>query len=158
MPVVLHWEGVLWFYSLDKEWHFCREDPYWYSLLDNKYPKSWNLKFFRTAILPEIIGRFYSRPAEVHSMDTSLTPATKNGLQITENQHPSISTELMYCYCRGPEEGEMVACDNSQCPYTWFHLSCLGLKSPPSSRTWYCPDCRKLPEFSRKKRKTIAHA
>ena len=44
--------------------------------------------FFRTAILLEIIGRFYSRPAEVHSMDTSLTPAADDDLQKTEINIP----------------------------------------------------------------------
>ncbi len=58
-----------------------------------------------------------------------------------------------FCYCGGPEEGEMVGCDNSKCSYQWFHFECIGLKSLPQSKYWYCPDCRTIDEFKRKKLK-----
>jgi len=45
-----------------------------------------------------------------------------------------------YCFCRKLSYGEMIACDNDQCPYEWFHLSCVGLK-PPLPATWYCSEC-----------------
>jgi len=38
------------------------------------------------------------------------------------------------CYCRGGEHGQMVGCDNDNCPYQWFHLDCLKLKAFPKSR------------------------
>lgn len=66
----------------------------------------------------------------------------------------------LYCYCRKLSYGEvrlrfplyflfaylpqMVGCDNPDCPYQWFHLSCTGIKGPlPES--WYCTDC--APKF-----------
>jgi len=50
----------------------------------------------------------------------------------------------LYCYCRKMSYGEMVGCDNDDCPYEWFHLSCTGIKGPlPDS--WYCADC--APKF-----------
>ena len=37
-------------------------------------------------------------------------------------------------------KGEMVECENPVCPYTGFHLACVGLTEPPSD-DWYCPLC-----------------
>jgi len=47
-----------------------------------------------------------------------------------------------YCLCQNVSFGDMVACDNDDCPYEWFHWSCVGLKSEPNGK-WYCPECRK---------------
>ncbi|EEQ33511.1 PHD finger domain-containing protein [Microsporum canis CBS 113480] len=52
-------------------------------------------------------------------------------------------TEPRYCYCNEVSFGEMVACDNPNCPREWFHLSCVGLTKPPSkSVVWYCNECK----------------
>jgi inhibitor of growth protein 3 len=45
-----------------------------------------------------------------------------------------------YCSCQNVSFGNMVACDNDNCPYEWFHWGCVGLKSEPNG-TWYCPEC-----------------
>jgi hypothetical protein len=56
-----------------------------------------------------------------------------------------------YCLCRSPAYGEMIGCENEQCPYEWFHLRCVGLKEPPSATAvWYCPACRTKPGITRK--------
>jgi inhibitor of growth protein 3 len=47
-----------------------------------------------------------------------------------------------YCTCQSVSYGDMVACDNENCPYEWFHWSCVGLKSEPVG-TWICPVCTK---------------
>lgn len=52
--------------------------------------------------------------------------------------------EERYCYCQTGSYGEMVACDNDDCPREWFHLECIGLKSVPKSAKWYCDDCKAL--------------
>ena len=39
-----------------------------------------------------------------------------------------------YCYCRGPEEGTMIACDNPDCPIEWFHTKCLRLHTLPKGK------------------------
>ncbi|KAF7532549.1 hypothetical protein G7054_g7848 [Neopestalotiopsis clavispora] len=46
-----------------------------------------------------------------------------------------------YCLCQHVSYGDMVACDNPNCPYEWFHWNCVGLKSEPEGR-WFCPECR----------------
>jgi len=50
--------------------------------------------------------------------------------------------EELYCTCRKPESGKMVACDGDGCPYEWFHLSCLGIERVPSSEKWLCDVCK----------------
>ncbi|PGH08688.1 hypothetical protein AJ80_07809 [Polytolypa hystricis UAMH7299] len=47
-----------------------------------------------------------------------------------------------YCTCRSVSHGDMVACDNDNCPYEWFHWKCVGLTREPLG-TWYCEECRK---------------
>ena len=82
-------------------------------------------QFFDVAILPELLGRWYTRslviPVEMDS-----------------------TSDYNFCYCKEEKGGEMVCCDNSDCcSGQWFHLSCLKLKSAPRVKKWYCPDCRK---------------
>jgi inhibitor of growth protein 3 len=48
----------------------------------------------------------------------------------------------VYCICRSVSHGDMVACDNDNCPYEWFHWKCVGLTREPLG-TWYCDECRK---------------
>ncbi|KAI5123408.1 hypothetical protein M0805_006114 [Coniferiporia weirii] len=50
--------------------------------------------------------------------------------------------KTLYCYCMKTSYGEMVGCDNDNCPYQWFHLGCVGLKAPLPEH-WYCDDCLK---------------
>ncbi|PWN35029.1 uncharacterized protein FA14DRAFT_114052, partial [Meira miltonrushii] len=48
--------------------------------------------------------------------------------------------EPTYCYCDEVSSGEMVACDNEDCPREWFHLPCVGFNQPPKGR-WFCLFC-----------------
>lgn len=50
----------------------------------------------------------------------------------------------VYCFCRQPAFGKMVACDNPDCPYEWFHYGCIGLtEDPDANEKWFCSDtCR----------------
>ncbi|MBN3301765.1 inhibitor of growth protein 2 [Amia ocellicauda] len=49
--------------------------------------------------------------------------------------------EPTYCLCNQVSYGEMIGCDNGQCPIEWFHFSCVGLTYKPKGK-WYCPKCR----------------
>ena len=44
-----------------------------------------------------------------------------------------------------------INCLNPLCEIREFHPSCLAVATVP--KTWYCPNCRKLPEFKPKKTK-----
>ena len=49
-------------------------------------------------------------------------------------------SEPRYCYCDRFSYGDIVACDNDDCPREWFHIGCVGLDQPPKG-TWYCQFC-----------------
>ena len=121
--------------------------------------------FFVTSILPELIGKFYSRTSELVSVTQTPSPSGPScSVPLSEpgpsSSVPSVKTDgdsaKTYCYCQGPEYGDMVGCDNPSCLHEWFHLSCLKLVCQPKSKYWYCPDCRKLPEIKRKKSKKLS--
>ncbi|KAJ7655209.1 hypothetical protein DFH06DRAFT_1201912 [Mycena polygramma] len=48
--------------------------------------------------------------------------------------------ENLYCFCQKQSYGDMIACDNDDCPYEWFHLSCVQLTQPTPEK-WYCREC-----------------
>jgi len=77
-----------------------------------------------------------------------------------EEQQEVQAEEETYCYCGGPSEGQMIGCDNEQCPMAWFHISCTNLDEIPpeggmfdlypspssctdmTSEQWLCNDCQ----------------
>lgn len=59
--------------------------------------------------------------------------------------------EEVYCICRQPSFGNMIACDNKECPNgEWFHYKCVGLLNRVEAlqyskgrKRWYCSqECR----------------
>ena len=89
--------------------------------------------FFQTCLLPEILDNWYSRPAVSKATSEGGDPNITNE-NVSENttessyEDTSNASEEAYCYCHGPEEGTMIACDNPDCLIEWFHITCL--KSP----------------------------
>lgn len=62
----------------------------------------------------------------------------------------------LYCLCQRVSFGEMIACDNDDCRFEWFHWSCVGITATPKdNEVWYCPDCAPRMEKRRKKKKFI---
>ncbi|XP_043267266.1 inhibitor of growth protein 3 [Venturia canescens] len=62
---------------------------------------------------------------------------------ITDPDNPDWTydpNEPRYCICNQVSYGDMVACDNSDCPFEWFHYPCVGITAPPKGK-WYCPQC-----------------
>lgn len=59
-----------------------------------------------------------------------------------EEEEDGAEDTRLYCTCRTVSHGDMVACDNDDCPYEWFHWKCVGLTKEPTG-TWFCPACRK---------------
>eukprot|EP00118_Oscarella_pearsei_P002179 m.9758 g.9758 ORF g.9758 m.9758 type:complete len:471 (+) comp21608_c0_seq3:27-1439(+) len=49
--------------------------------------------------------------------------------------------EPRYCTCNQVSYGEMVGCDNAECPYEWFHYGCVGMTEPPKGK-WFCASCK----------------
>ncbi|KAK9462281.1 uncharacterized protein V1516DRAFT_674207 [Lipomyces oligophaga] len=48
--------------------------------------------------------------------------------------------ESRYCICGDVFFGDMIACDDPNCPIEWYHLDCVQLKRLPAGE-WYCPSC-----------------
>lgn len=78
-------------------------------------------EFFKKAILPELVAKFYSRSGMLSLPESQGQSANKNSADA--NPEPS------YCYCGGPEDaGDMIACDDEECKLQWYHLHCLKIK------------------------------
>lgn len=89
-----------------------------------------------------------------------------------EGEEGEDGDEPKYCYCGQGSFGEMIACDNDDCPMEWFHLGCTGLRAVPgdngeyddssllmvllrrSTVKWFCDMCK---EPKGKKAKMMAN-
>lgn len=82
------------------------------------------------------------RPTPPRDRTPSSGPAMKRQRTDTQPRRPNNvdDEETTYCICQQPSFGEMVACDNPNCQYEWFHWECVGLTEPPTG-TWFCPTC-----------------
>ena len=96
--------------------------------------------FFIHCILPELLGKWYSRLPVT-------TSCSKESLA-TSQQSPPDST---WCFFQSGESGKMIACDNKDCKIIWFHVDCLKIKRTPKG-TWFCPECTKSKERKSKTR------
>ena len=91
--------------------------------------------FWRKCILPEVLGRWYSR---------------------YHDESPAVVDSVSYCRTTTAED--TVSCCNPICQIGEFHPSCLSINSIPQLR--YCPNCRTNQEFKKatKGQKTTAQA
>ncbi|SPO26434.1 uncharacterized protein UTRI_04023 [Ustilago trichophora] len=77
---------------------------------------------------------------------TLISPTTQTPRTGTTTVGPDLSqmpfdpTEPTYCYCDQISFDQMVACDNLDCPYEWFHYACVGLATQPKN-DWFCRFC-----------------
>ena len=92
--------------------------------------------FWRRCILPEILGRWYTRKCHL-----SLT------------QFSGVKADSV-CYCQEEKSGEeTVTCSYKDCTIKVFHCSCIAVSKQNVPNTWYCPTCRTLPQNKRGKGK-----
>lgn len=76
------------------------------------------------------------------SESTSTEPsAVLTAVAFGQNSRGDVASNEMYCLCKGPERGKMIACDSDSCDIKWFHFSCVGLKKTPRCKTWFCQSC-----------------
>ncbi|MEE6481008.1 hypothetical protein FKM82_012730 [Ascaphus truei] len=74
---------------------------------------------------------------ELSHQQTAAIPETESNSQVDWTYDPN---EPRYCICNQVSYGEMVGCDNQDCPIEWFHYGCVGLAEAPKGK-WYCPQC-----------------
>jgi len=109
-------------------------------------------------------------PAPVQPLSGSIHPRSRLSRQVTlkdvEESEPDADADAEgeediegedaeddstpYCFCRKQSYGDMIGCDNPNCPYQWFHILCVGVKTPLPDK-WYCPDCKKQTASERRK-------
>ncbi|XP_052233785.1 uncharacterized protein LOC127846525 [Dreissena polymorpha] len=122
--------------------------------------------FFVRGVLPELIGKYFSKlpcnkkPANDKNGQPNdqsskiLKPVSTNTLASGKSKKRGCGNkdddEKLYCVCGQVEFGLMTACDNTECSMEWFHWGCVGIENEPQGK-WYCPECRKLPAFKRKR-------
>lgn len=80
--------------------------------------------------------------SEVGSEDETISGVGNDGAADADEDDEGDDTK--YCFCQSISYGDMVACDNDDCKYQWFHWACVGIKEEPVG-DWLCPECRKLP-------------
>ncbi|CAH3152588.1 unnamed protein product, partial [Pocillopora meandrina] len=49
-------------------------------------------------------------------------------------EYPIDPNEPTYCLCNQVSFGEMIGCDNEECPIEWFHFQCVGLTTKPKGK------------------------
>lgn len=80
--------------------------------------------------------------SETASISRARAAAASDEEMEEEEEDEGAEDSKVYCTCRSVSHGDMVACDNDNCPYEWFHWKCVGLTREPLG-TWYCDECRK---------------
>lgn len=90
-----------------------------------------------------------ARREETLASEPELAAAEGGDAEETDEEAKTAATgdndsqeQARYCVCDKPPSGDMVGCDNHNCPRQWFHFECVGLASAPKSKHWYCDDCR----------------
>ncbi|XP_041376642.1 uncharacterized protein LOC121389093 [Gigantopelta aegis] len=83
---------------------------------------------FQRAILPELVGKYYSRM----TTDNALIPSNTT----TDTQGQCSTSEETWCYCDQVESGFMICCDNENCDIQWFHYLCIGMEKAPRGK-WF---------------------
>ena len=97
--------------------------------------------FFQYAVLPELLGSYFSRP-NPHAVNRAIPnpitlPPKVEEIPDENNNSPPPSAKL-YCFCQTPYDDtkSYIGCDNSGCKYEWFHLKCVKIKKIPSG-DWF---------------------
>lgn len=109
----------------------------------------------RLLALPACVSRLYV-PACLHCLPVALADAAAAAVAAAAAAAAAAGGGLTldvaaddsqprYCLCQNVSYGEMVACDNPECPIEWFHFACVGLTEQPKGK-WYCPEC--APQFA----------
>lgn len=66
--------------------------------------------------------------------------AGRHGTHDEDMEDDEGSDDRKYCMCQKVSYGDMVACDNPECAFEWFHWPCVGLTKEPVGQ-WICPPC-----------------
>lgn len=99
---------------------------------------------FVYGILPEIVGKWYSRKPAANLNNAVVAPDPP-----PEDDQDTEDYDKVWCYCKQPCHGGMIYCDHELCQIKWFHCDCLRIRKIPKG-SWKCPSFRKLPGSKKK--------
>ena len=88
--------------------------------------------FFINAILPEVIGKWYSRKPIADDKGIVTEPRNTDTTSSEEKENEDYTKS--WCYCCQPTYGNMILCDNQSCTIQWFHFDCLSIRAPPKGK------------------------
>lgn len=83
-------------------------------------------------------------PEEVQAAEALVMLAKEAVVHEKKEEVVKSADSQRYCYCNGPDVGDMVQCDGRRCARGWFHFKCLGITTAPRTKKWYCEDCQLL--------------
>lgn len=69
-----------------------------------------------------------------------ISPALEDSEEEAASGRNKEPGEPRYCFCNQISYGDMVACDNKECPFEWFHYKCVSMTQPPRGK-WFCLQC-----------------
>ena len=130
----LYADFIVWTQSEIAVERIYRDDQFFENCIENAR------HFFTYGILPEIIGKWYTRMPIAEKDGTIPIPATVDNSDSKINDDDDDDIGRCWCYCDQPSFGDMIMCDNKQCAICWFHFDCLRIRTPPKGK-WYCPSC-----------------
>ncbi|KAI8962127.1 hypothetical protein F5Y11DRAFT_202216 [Daldinia sp. FL1419] len=84
-----------------------------------------------------------------HDDEDDIDATFMTAVDSMEKDEDESESGKLFCLCRRQESGDMIACDNRDCPYEWFHWKCVDLKSKPKGG-WMCPGCSRPKRGNRK--------
>jgi len=68
-------------------------------------------KLIEKAVLPEIIGCWYTKPRKNATVDGEIVHPLVSDVEVTVSDD-----EATYCYCKGKDDGsKMICCENDNC-------------------------------------------
>jgi len=95
------------------------------------------------ALVDPVLGGQVTTPSPLASISSPMASLGGGGHtpgQGSDQEWNYDPNEPRYCICNQVSYGDMVACDNEDCPYEWFHYPCVGVTAPPKGK-WYCQPC-----------------
>ena len=106
-------------------------------------------------VLSPIVGSTKQRKRKLESATSALVGNQDNDSSTGEDNNEENSaadcSEQRWCICNEYSYGNMIACDNLDCPIEWFHYPCVGIpESGISKKKWYCPKCRAKEKMKKK--------
>jgi hypothetical protein len=165
-------ENHQYYYQVQAQMNICKQ-PYcdfvvWNGKQDPIIRRVWrDVKFFNTSMvkvehfikygmLPELVGKWLTR--KVHADEDGVVQLLQEPASTcTSAEDMDMDDEnTLYCYCAMPALDTMLVCGNKKCTLKKFHMECLRVRCPPKGKAkWYCPHCRRLPQFNRSKKSRV---